>query len=129
MKNEWHLFAEASRLLVAGETLVTFYLELPRQRPADGGYGLAFDEAGEEYSLGPEYPTQLRDFLRREQTSCNIDYSTRTLKIGPALNQASPRPPKPGTTQVDLLDPDVDLSQYFGSQDDSDEGEEWKSLL
>lgn len=130
MKNEWNLFEAISRALAAGQQLVTIRHNTPLVRPDDGSYGLAVDEQGEEYELGPDFLEAFQVCIRDQRISWSMKRRNefyRYLKFGPGVN-AQPAPTPPGTV-VDLLDPNVNLADYFPESDESDEGEEWKRLL
>lgn len=126
MKNEFDMFAEIQRRLAASDPVVTMRID---PHGADGNFGQALDEDGTVYVLGPDYPAALPPFLRSLNTSYYIDWMKCVLQVGPGLKIPSREELFPGHRWVNLLDPNVKLSDYFEERDDTCHGEEWKSLL
>lgn len=146
-KNEWDLFASVHRSLMAGAQLVTVRQHIPYlERPEDGNYGLATDEAGEEYELTSAFTAVLLTCIREYRISWSFRQENSYLNVyqfGPDVKKATlaaeDEPGEEGLTTIDLLalDPNdpatheifKDVQKALDGDSAEDEGEEWKRLL
>jgi hypothetical protein len=142
MKDEWDLFAAVHRSLMDGQQLVTVRQHIySLERPEDGNYGMATDEAGEEYELSNKFTEVFLTCINEYKISWTMTPQSEFLRVfefGPALNKpAQPTDEGEGTTTINLLklDPnDPATNQIFKDvqkaiDGEDEEGDEWKALL